>query len=94
MTARASVYYDLKFCKVVGQCIALSIEGSDIAILSFAIHIALLVFWPKQTIRRDTNYEGGLFRYRNYVYAISILVPILLASLAFIHDLGYTPLTT
>ncbi|CUM51824.1 unnamed protein product [Debaryomyces fabryi] len=91
--ARASVYYDLKFCKVVGFFTALSIEGSDIAILSFAIHIALLVFKPNQTVRRGMSYEGGLFRYRYYVYAISILLPILLASLAFINSMGYEPLT-
>lgn len=91
--ARASVYYDLSFCKVVGFFTALSIEGSDIAILSFAIHIALLVFRPEKKVRRGINYEGGLFRYRYYVYAISIFVPILLASLAFINGLGYEPLT-
>ncbi|CUM54563.1 unnamed protein product [Debaryomyces tyrocola] len=93
VVAKASVYYDLKFCKVVGFFTALSIEGSDIAILSFAIHIALLVFKPNQTVKRGMSYEGGLFRYRYYVYAISILLPILLASLAFINGVGYAPLT-
>ncbi|CUM54561.1 unnamed protein product [Debaryomyces tyrocola] len=39
------------------------------------------------------SYEGGLFRYRYYVYAISIFLPILLASLAFINGIGYEPLT-
>ena len=93
VVAKASVYYDLSFCKVVGFFTALSIEGSDIAILSFAIHIALLVFKPNQTVKRGMSYEGGLFRYRYYVYAISILLPILLASLAFINGVGYEPLT-
>ena len=93
VVAKASVYYDLNFCKVVGFFTALSIEGSDIAILSFAIHIALLVFKPNQTVKRGMSYEGGLFRYRYYVYAISILLPILLASLAFINGMGYEPLT-
>jgi len=93
VVAKASVYYDLNFCKVVGFFTALSIEGSDIAILSFAIHIALLVFKPNQTVKRGMTYEGGLFRYRYYVYAISIFLPILLASLAFINGVGYEPLT-
>lgn len=59
--AKASVYYDLNFCKVVGFFTALSIEGSDIAILSFAIHIALLVFKPNQTVKRGMSYEGDYF---------------------------------
>lgn len=89
---RAS-YYDVKSCKAVGFFTAFSIEGSDIAILSFAIHVALLIFRPNLRMKRGMNYEGGLYRYRYFVYIISVLVPILLASLAFINGVGYAPLT-
>ncbi|CUM50687.1 uncharacterized protein AC631_04953 [Debaryomyces fabryi] len=89
----SAAYYNVGFCRVVGFFTAFSIEGSDLAIISFAIHLALLIYRPNDRIKRGNNYEGGLYRYRYVVYAVDILLPILLASLAFIDDLGYTPLT-
>lgn len=89
----SKAYYDVGFCRVVGFFTAFSIEGSDLAIISFAIHLALLVYRPNDRIKRGINYEGGLYRYRYIVYPVEILLPIVLASLAFIDNLGYTPLT-
>lgn len=89
----SKAYYDVGFCRVVGFFTAFSIEGSDLAIISFAIHLALLIYRPNDKIKRGINYEGGLYRYRYIVYPVEILLPIVLASLAFINDLGYTPLT-
>lgn len=91
--ATSNAYYNIKFCKIVGFFTAFAIEGSDLAIFSFAIHLALLIYRPKARVKRGINYEGGLYRYRHIVYPVSILLPILLASLAFIDDMGYAPLT-
>lgn len=86
-------YYDKNFCQVVGFFTATAIEGADIAILSFAVHLALLIFRPADKVKHGKNLEGGLFRYRYLVYAISALLPLTLASLAYIHDAGYVGVT-
>lgn len=86
-------YYDKKFCQVVGFFTATAIEGADVAILSFAVHLALLIFRPGDKVKHGKNLEGGLFRYRYFVYAISALLPLTLASLAYIHDAGYVGVT-
>ncbi|EDK37092.2 hypothetical protein PGUG_01190 [Meyerozyma guilliermondii ATCC 6260] len=91
--ARSSVYYDVPFCKVVGFFTAMSIEGSDLAIVSFAVHVALLIYRPNVKVNTGSATEGGLYPYRNYVYIVSIVIPILLASLAFASPISYTPLT-
>ncbi|RLV87105.1 G protein-coupled receptor GPR1 [Meyerozyma sp. JA9] len=91
--AKSSVYYDVPFCKVVGFFTAMSIEGSDLAILSFAVHVALLIYRPNVKVNSGSAIEGGLYPYRNYVYILSILLPILLAALAFASPVSYTPLT-
>lgn len=91
--AKSSSYYDLPFCRVVGFFTAFSIERGDIVILSFAIHIALLIYLPQQSVKRGEHYDGGLYKYRYFLYVISIILPALLASLAFIRSEGYAPLT-
>lgn len=91
--AKESLYYDIKFCRVVGFFTAFAIEGSDLAILSFAIHVLLLVYVPQSKLHNGRNYEGGLYRVRYAVYAVSFLLPALLASLAFVDKAGYIPLT-
>jgi G protein-coupled receptor GPR1 len=75
-----SSYNNVNFCDVVGWFTSSFIEGADFAVFFLAIHTALLVF------RRDSNaVEGGLYKVRYYIYAINILLPATLASLAFIH---------
>lgn len=91
--ANIAAYDDLKFCKASGFFTAFAIEGSDIAILSFAIHVALLVYRPNNRIKRGNHYEGGLYRYRHTVYVVSVLFPIVLAAIPFVSDHGYVPLT-
>lgn len=83
-------YYNHNFCQIVGFFTALSIEGADLAILSFAIHTFILIFKPHFTGKDGLN-QGGLYRVRYLVYVTSFIVPIILASLAYIGD-GYSAL--
>lgn len=71
-------YNNTNFCDVVGFFSSAFIEGADLAVLSLAIHTALLVFTKSSTP------EGGLYKYRYYVYGITFLLPLVMASLAFI----------
>lgn len=85
-----SAYNNVNFCDVVGFFTSAFIEGADMAVLALAIHTALLIFM------KSNGKEGGLYRYRYYVYAINILIPLIMAALAF-ADSGrssYAPLIT
>ncbi|CCH44413.1 Latrophilin-3 [Wickerhamomyces ciferrii] len=73
-----------KTINFLGFFTALSIEGGDLAILSFAVHTLLLIFYPQRT--------GGLYFIRYYVYVFSVLGPTILACLAFINEVGYVEL--
>jgi len=86
-------YFDSHFCQVVGFFTAMSIEGADIAILAFAVHTYLLIFKPGLTtkVKNSTRLEGGLYKYRYYVYVLSFIIPVFMASLAFI-GVGYISL--
>ncbi|KAK6458843.1 G protein-coupled glucose receptor regulating Gpa2-domain-containing protein [Scheffersomyces xylosifermentans] len=90
----SSSYYNDNFCQVVGFFTATAIEGADIAILAFAVHTYLLIFKPSLTtkVKNSTRTEGGLYKYRLWVYAASFLIPIVLASLAFVNGTGYISL--
>lgn len=68
----------------LGWFVAMSIEGGDLAILAFAIHTALTIFNPKR--------RGGLYHWRHYYYVSTVIVPVTLASLAFINGYGYVAL--
>ncbi|AGO12270.1 AaceriAEL089Cp [[Ashbya] aceris (nom. inval.)] len=80
------VYATPAFYNVVGWLTAYAIEGADIAIVIFAIHFGLLIFkpnwkWPNPT---TGNLEGGFYKCRRLMYPIAGLLPMVLASLAFI----------
>ena len=89
-----SSYYNRKFCQVVGFFTATAIEGADIAILSFALHTYLLIFKPSLNMKLPhlNRVEGGLYKIRWLVYSLSIVVPLVFASLAFINGTGYDSL--
>lgn len=91
----AQSYYSNRFCQVVGFFTATSIEGADIAILSFAIHTFLLIFRPALTVKipGSDRVEGGLYLYRYYVYGLSFLIPLVLASLPYVGR-GYISFVT
>jgi G protein-coupled receptor GPR1 len=74
------VQSDSTFCQVSGFFLAAGVESSDVAVLLIAIHSAMYLIWPK----------SGLYPYRRYAYAIYIIFPILVASLAFVDGRGYT----
>lgn len=86
----AASYYNNRFCQVVGFFTATSIEGADLAILAFAIHTFLLIFKPSLTVKvaGSDRAEGGLYLYRYYVYGLSFLIPLVLASLPYVGE-GY-----
>ena len=55
----------------------------DFSVLMIAIHSALYIFKPSTSIG-----EGGLYPYRYIVYVLWIILPLLLASLAFLNPNG------
>ncbi|KAG9246572.1 G protein-coupled glucose receptor regulating Gpa2-domain-containing protein [Calycina marina] len=69
-----------KACQANGFFLAVGIEASDVAVLMIAIHSAMYIFNP-----RGSKGEGGLYPYRNFAYAIWIIYPLTMASLAFIN---------
>lgn len=90
----SSAYYNHNFCQVVGFFTATAIEGADIAIFAFAFHTYLLIFKPSfnTKVKNSNRVEGGLYKFRYYVYSLSFFVPLIIASLAFIHSDGYDSL--
>ncbi|CCE86012.1 Piso0_005656 [Millerozyma farinosa CBS 7064] len=88
--SKGRAYYNNNFCQIVGFFTAFSIEGADLAIFSFAIHTFILIFKPHFTGKDGLN-QGGLYRVRYLVYVTSFIVPIILASLAYIGE-GYSAL--
>lgn len=77
---------DSSFCIVNGFFIALGVEASDFAILMIAVHTALSIFNANPRIAAG---EGGLYPYRKIAFALWIIFPVLMASLAFINDHPY-----
>src|SRR5947207_3438919 len=82
---------DSTYCQVGGFFTAYFFEASDFMVFIIAIHTAVYVFNPKLTQAAD---EGGLWRWRYYVFAVWFVIPGLLAGLAFINPIAYVPLVT
>ncbi|QLQ80317.1 hypothetical protein HG537_0D03180 [Torulaspora globosa] len=84
---RNEVYASPGFFNTLGWFTAYCVEGADLAIFFFAIHFALLIFTPSWKWRRrgSGKMEGGLYCVRAYIWPITALVPVVLASLAFIN---------
>jgi G protein-coupled receptor GPR1 len=82
---------DSTYCQVGGFFTAELFEMSDAMVFIIAIHTAVYVFNPKLTQAAD---EGGLWRWRYYVFAAWLVIPALLAGLAFINPIAYVPLVT
>ncbi|KAF2744209.1 hypothetical protein M011DRAFT_489065 [Sporormia fimetaria CBS 119925] len=78
--SRGTVYTSSSFCQASGFLYQYGTETADLSVLSMAIHSALQVFRPSTSTRND-----GLYPYRNYVYAATFIVPLIMSSLAFIN---------
>ncbi|KAM0191911.1 hypothetical protein ACHAPI_008629 [Fusarium lateritium] len=67
------------FCQVSGFFLALSIEASDVSVALISVHTALFIFRGDQ----------GLYPFRKVAYAVAAILPIVMASFAFIESPGY-----
>lgn len=85
-----SAYDNVNFCDIVGFLTSTFIQAADFAVLSLAIHTALLVF------TRNSGPEGGLYRYRTWVYSAHVVVPLVMAGLVFINGgrRSFAPMVT
>jgi G protein-coupled receptor GPR1 len=82
---------DSLYCQIGGFFTAYFFEASDLMVFIIAIHTAVFVFNPKLTQAAD---EGGIWRWRYYIFAAWFVIPGLLAGLAFINPTAYVPLVT
>ncbi|OAG10152.1 uncharacterized protein CC84DRAFT_1084288 [Paraphaeosphaeria sporulosa] len=82
--ARGTIITESAFCQSSGFFVQFGTEESDriadFAVLCIALHSALQVFRPSNTVHSD-----GLYPHRHYVYAGSLLIPAMMAALAFIN---------
>ncbi|KAJ8143125.1 hypothetical protein OY671_003746 [Metschnikowia pulcherrima] len=83
-------YASDQFCQIVGFFTATATEGADLAILAFAVHTFLLIFKPSLNVKIEgsSHIEGGLYKFRYYVYGLSFVIPLAMASFPFI-GVGY-----
>ncbi|KAF4884057.1 G protein-coupled receptor GPR1 [Colletotrichum fructicola] len=72
------------FCQASGFFLSVGIEASDIAVVLIALHTAVYIFRPRYSGR-----QSGLYPHRRIAFAVFILLPLLMASLAFINSPGY-----
>ncbi|KAJ9613386.1 G protein-coupled receptor gpr1 [Cladophialophora chaetospira] len=79
--ARGSVASASKFCQASGFLLSFAIEASDMAILIIALHCTLCILRPQNAVG-----EGGLHRYRNWIYPFWLVPPLIAASLAFVNN--------
>lgn len=79
LTRKDRISSNSAFCQASGFFLALGIESSDVAVLLIAIHSALYFVYP-----RRAGGGKGLYPYRHFAYAFYVIVPLLMASLAFV----------
>lgn len=94
MLVKNNIYGIPAFYNTLGWLSAFAIEGADFAIAIFAIHFALLIFMPswKWQNKSTGNIEGGLYRVRHALYYFTFLLPMVLASLAFVDFNVFIPI--
>ncbi|PNY23708.1 G protein-coupled receptor GPR1 [Tolypocladium capitatum] len=80
--ARGTIASESAICQTSGFFLTLGIEACDVAVVLLSLHTALYIF-------RGGN---GLYPYRRAAYWAFVLVPLLLASLAFINTPAFTNL--
>ena len=80
---RGEISSSSAFSQASGFLLAMGVEAADLSILFIALHTTLYVFRPPQ---RPGN--GGLYRYRYWLFGCWLLLPLLAASLAFTNRSG------
>ncbi|KAF9739645.1 hypothetical protein PMIN06_011951 [Paraphaeosphaeria minitans] len=78
--ARGTIVTESAFCQSSGFLVQFGTEASDFAVLCIAVHSALQVFRPSNVVHSD-----GLYPYRYYVYVGALVIPAIMAALAFIN---------
>ncbi|KAI5849221.1 G protein-coupled glucose receptor regulating Gpa2-domain-containing protein [Tricharina praecox] len=78
---KGAVSSESRFCQTAGFMMSMGIEASDFAVLAIAVHSALYIFRPGL----GRVGEGGLFRYRYYVYTAWFAFSVMMPSLAFVN---------
>ena len=78
--SRGPVSSTSSFCQASGFFLMLGVEAADFAILVIALHTMLSIFKPA-----SNSGEGGLYRYRSWIYPLWLGPPLLAACLAFIN---------
>ncbi|KAF2451380.1 hypothetical protein P171DRAFT_400850 [Karstenula rhodostoma CBS 690.94] len=78
--ARGTTVTESAFCQTSGFLVQFGTEESDFSVLCIAVHSALQVFSPSNTVHSD-----GLYPYRYHVCVGALLIPAITAALAFIN---------
>lgn len=94
---RESIMDNVPFRNALGWFTCFSIEGGDFIILCFAVHIALLIFFPNMKFKfynhnrliTSNPQEGGLFPFRIYLYLTSLIFPSVISSVGYVPSQGY-----
>ncbi|KJZ77806.1 hypothetical protein HIM_02983 [Hirsutella minnesotensis 3608] len=77
---RGGVASESTMCQVSGFFLHVGIEACDMAVVLVALHTALYIFRGR----------GGLYPYRRPAYAVFVLLPLTLASVAFVNKPAFT----
>lgn len=75
------------FYNIVGFITNLTMVGADFMVFFLSLHFVLLIFKPSlnKVDHRRNKVEGGLFRYKIYVFAFSVAFSTLCSALVFIN---------
>ncbi|KAH7159750.1 G protein-coupled glucose receptor regulating Gpa2-domain-containing protein [Dactylonectria estremocensis] len=76
---QGKVSSDSIFCNISGFFLVLSMNASDLVVALITLHTALYVFRGDQ----------GLYPFRKYAFPVILIVPTLLASMAFLNKIAY-----
>ncbi|XBW38052.1 hypothetical protein QEN19_003639 [Hanseniaspora menglaensis] len=86
-TITIDVYNWPIFYNIVGFLTNLTMVGADFIVFFIGLHFALLIFKPSLNIldQKRNKAEGGLFKYRFYIFSFTLAFSTLCSSLAFIN---------
>ncbi|KAK3114012.1 G protein-coupled receptor gpr1 [Teratosphaeriaceae sp. CCFEE 6253] len=73
------------FCQAGGYMLSVGIESCDVAIVLMSLHMSLQIFPPSNPIIARHLGSDGLYRVRYWVIAAWVIIPNLMAALAFVN---------